>query len=224
MHGNIKKRKQVEDTILTYVKKITNDDRNVQLYKDLFKRLNNEEFDNWMLDLKNKKATLTIIAPNGEDNGISKDNNIKIAKELGYDFFQHLIITKKDGTQYKTPIKFFVVKLPIRRFQQILAKGRLVVTNTKKIDMLTGQVTSESRCSKITLPELNVLSSLGLNYTARELMKIRGGDLGASRALDNYLVTQGSVSQNEIERYAKSTLSVQSLKAYLLGLHIRSTL
>lgn len=224
MVGNIKKRKQVEDTILTYVKKITNDERNVNLYKDLFKRLSNDEFDNWMLDLKNRKTTLSVIAPNGEDNGISKENNIKVAKELGYDFFQHLTITKKDGTKYTTPIKFFIVKLPIRRFQQILSKGRLVVTNTKKVDMLTGQVTSDSRCSKITLPELNVLTSLGLNYTARELMKIRGGDLGASRALDNQLVTQGTASQTEIEKYSTTTLSVQSLKAYLLGLHIRSTL
>ena len=38
-------RKKVEEYILTWIKKITNSDFNVNLYKDMFKNMSDEEFD-----------------------------------------------------------------------------------------------------------------------------------------------------------------------------------
>jgi hypothetical protein len=222
----MKNRKKAEEFILSYIDKIDlGEKRNTKLYKDLFKGMSDNEFENFMSGLRNKTITLSMIVPNGGDVKITVENNFKIAKELGHEFFQNIRITGQvDLPDFITPIKHLTYILPIRRAAQLLSKKISIPESDKSIDMLTGQVTNKSKSSKITMPEIQMLIGMGLKDSVRELLKIRGGDIQANNAMNMMLYKQGSASQAAIEPYSSGVESTKTLKAYLNASHIKSTL
>ena len=220
------KRKQVEDLILKYISKIVTGDENVNLYKELFKSMSDKQFDEFMHKLKNKEINLSIIVPNGNKKiKVSLENNYKIAKEMGFDFFQPLIFGPDgDLPGYKTPNKYMVMKLPVKRAAQLLSKKISIPKDNKSIDNLTGQVANDSRASKLSNPELQILLGMGLEKSLIELLKMRGGDQGEQRAMTGLLYKDGMVTQNEVSRYSTGVTSTKTLKSYFIGMHIKSTL
>ncbi|EPU3829027.1 hypothetical protein ACVWU4_001008 [Campylobacter coli] len=220
------KRKQVEQLILTYIKKIVSGDDNYNLYVNLFKNMTDAEFHQFMLDLRDDKTRLQIIVPTGDEkNKVSVNNNFKIAKELGYNFFQRLVFPPTDDeVGFTTPVKHIIYKLPIRSVVQSLTKKISLPESNVRRDAMTGQVTGEDKAAKLTLPEIQVLIGLGLDKTIEELLKHRGGDLGAENALIRSLVTFGDVSQSQIAEFSTGVKSTETLKTLLLGMHINSTL
>lgn len=219
------KRKQVEDFILKFIKRIVTGKENTELYEMLFKSMNDKEFDQFMQDLRDKKATLSVIIPNGSNIKVDVKNNMKLGKELGFDFFQHLRVGATDDTPaYTTPNKYIVLKFPVKRAAQVLSKKISIPEDNTKIDTLTGQVTNNSKASKLTNPELQILLGLGLKKSIVELMKYRGGDLGGNNAMNNILFNYGSVNQDELSQYSTKVESTKTLKAYFQAMHIKSTL
>lgn len=223
---NSSKRKQVEQLILTYIKKLVTGDDNYNLYVNLFKNMTDAEFHQFMLDLKEDKTRLQVIIPTGDEkNKVSVDNNFKLAKELGYNFFQRLVFPATDDeVGFTTPVKHIIYKLPIRAVTQSLTKKISLPDSNIRRDALTGQVTGDDKSAKLTLPEIQVLIGLGLDKSIEELLKHRGGDLGAENALIKSLVTFGDVSQSQIADYGTGVKSTETLKSLLLGMHINSTL
>ena len=84
------KRQKVQDYILTYIKKIVDGNENIELYKNMFDSMTDKEFDIFMNKLKNKEIHLSIVSPNDGKVRVSVENNLKIANELGFDFYQRV--------------------------------------------------------------------------------------------------------------------------------------
>lgn len=216
------KRKQAESFILTYIDKIAAGGQNRKLYEDLFASMSDKEFDIFMQNLRDKKTTLSIIVPHDNSVKVEMDNNFKIAKELGYNFFQRLRVTDPETKEtYLTPNKYLVYRLPVKRTSQLLTKGISVPKDNKSIDMLTGQVAGDSRSSKITMPEIQMLIGMGMEEVLIELLKYRGGDMGARNAMINILYKQGRVDSKTLAEYSTGVVSTRTLKTYFLGAHIR---
>lgn len=216
------KRKKAQDTILKYIDKIAPGGYNLGLYKDLFKNMNDNDFDLFMNKLKNKKLTLQIIAPVDNSVKLNVKRNLSLGKELGYDFFQPLIIgpkgSKTDSSfigKYKTPIKYLVYDMPVRRTSQLLAKGVSVGTDNNVIDISTGQVTGDSKAAKITKPEIDLVVSMVEGTDAlTELLAVRGGDAGLANAADASISRYGKVSQKTIEPYGTGVQSTKTMEIY----------
>lgn len=221
------KRKQVEQLILSTLDKIDvgSSKDNTTYYRELFAKMTDKQFDDFMVKLRDKKITLSMIIPNGGAVKVDVENNFKIAREFGYEFIDHLkfVDVPNYGT-YITPVKYLTMMLPIRRAAQTLSKKISIPESDNKIDMLSGQVTGKSKSSKLTLPEIQILAGMGLKDSIRELVKLRGGDLGGKRAMNTYLIKTGEVSQSDVEPYTTGVKSVQVLKSYFKAIHIASTL
>jgi len=220
-------RKGAEELILKYIDKIAPGGENKKLYADLFKSMSNKQFDDFMLNLKNKKTTLCVIAP--LDSAISKKitvkNNVKLGKELGYEFFQHITV-KGDGDKppYKTPNKYLVYKLPFRRAAQTLSKKISIPKDSMSIDLTTGQVTGSSQSSKLTYPEIQMLTGMGLDKSLKELLKNRGGDVKSQNAMMNLLYKNGRVDDATLKQYEDKVVSAKTLINYWRASHIKTTL
>lgn len=220
------KRLEVENFILKYISKLVTGNENVELYKHLFNSMNDQQFNKFMEDLRDGNKFLSVIIPNGSNKiKVDINNNIKLAKELGFDFFQRLYIKNNpDLPDHLTPNKYMLLKLPVRRASQLVSKKISIPVDNKSVDMLTGQVTGKSKGAMLTNPELQILLGLGLKDSIKELMKMRGGDTGEAMAMNNMLFSQGHISQRAAESYSTEVKSKKTLKSYFNGMGIKSTL
>lgn len=220
------KRLEVEKFILNYISRLVTGNENVELYKHLFNSMNDQQFNKFMEDLRDGNKFLSVIIPNGSNKiKVDINNNIKLAKELGFDFFQRLYIKNNpDLPDHLTPNKYMLLKLPVRRASQLVSKKISIPVDNKSVDMLTGQVTGKSKGAMLTNPELQILLGLGLKDSIKELMKMRGGDTGEAMAMNNMLFSQGHISQRAAESYSTEVKSKKTLKSYFNGMGIKSTL
>lgn len=219
------KRKQVQDLILKYVGLIVSGPENVKLYEDLFASMNDQEFDKFMHRIKDGTAHISVVVPNDGKTRVTVENNFKVGKMLGYDFFQRVkVLNHPDYPDHMLPNKMLTMVLPIRRAQQLLNKKISIPEHNNDIDPLTGQVRGASKAAKLTYPEQQIMLTMNLDKSALELAKIRGGDQYASKKLNDDLFKDGTATQEQVNQYSTKPTSTQTLKRYLEGMHIRSTL
>jgi hypothetical protein len=192
------KRQIVEEYIYKYVDMVDPTGSNTDRYKRIFSKMSDAQFHDFMTKLKNKKATLYIIAPPGKVT-IELNNLFKAAKELNIDFFEQIWLTDRHtGKRYLTPNKYMVVNIPIRRLRQYLKHKMRLPNSDMKTDPLTGQVILEDRAATLSFVEVQELYAYNFKNTLLELFKIRGGDKNAYADLKNKINEVGSASLNDV--------------------------
>lgn len=218
-------RKAATAMILKYIEKILPGSPNTAFYTVRLAEMTDKEFDQFMTNLENGTEILTIKTPNLSKQKLSLDRNLAIAKELGHDFFQYLILTDPTtGEVYKTPVKYLVIDVPLRRQVQLLQSKATIPENNKHIDELSGQSTGPSKGSKISFPELQVLFAQGLDATITELIKFRGGDAQAFNAMNRSIIETGGVSIEYLSQFGTKVKSVTTLSTLLKTIHLDNTL
>ncbi len=222
----MKNRKQTEEYILKYIGKLEhNTGVNETIYRKFFARISDEEFDQWMKDLKSGAKFLTFRYPNLGKVKMSVRNNIKVCRELGYEPFQRLWVSGKEGMDpYLTPVKQLVIWLPLRRASQMIIDKISVPENKNAVDNITGQPTKSSSKAALSLTEFELIASMGLESSLVELTKVKGGDAGAFRAYNALLSQQGSASLNVVKQYGTGVEATKAMSAYLTAAHLKNTL
>ncbi len=215
-------RAKAEAFIIRYIKRLSPNSQNAALYQNFFKSMTDAAFDEFMLKLNEGKIYLSLIEPNNSQSGLSVENNLKIAEELGHNFFERLWIDGKNGEPaYLTPIPYLVVDLPVRRASQLLTKKIKVPEHNKTVDILTGQPTGDSKGAKISYPELQVCAAMGLEESMVELMKYRGGDVRGNKAYNAMLSKTGKANLTTLSNYASGVESVKTLRTFMNAMHLK---
>lgn len=224
-----KNRKAAEEVLYKWINKIDKSGYNLKIYKELFSKMSNTEFDRIATAIRDGRGTLFLYMPMESEVKLTIANNIKIAEEMGVPLFQSIKSGPKgtigeDGymPENELPNKYLVYDLTYRRTSQTLAKGISVGETGSKRDMLTGQLTGEDRSVRVTKPELEVLTGLGLEKSLVELYKIRGGDEGANNAANLMLNRTGKATQEVVNQYGTGVVSTRTLDAMFKAAHIKS--
>ncbi len=218
-------RKQVTDWFLTKLHDLQPNNKNIEFYKKYLNNLSDIEFTNLMEDLKTEKKVLPYYCANLHDEDVPLENSLKVAKQLGLELFQRIwFIDPITKVKYLTPEKYFIIHLPVRRQVQHLEKGKSVVENSDYIDNLTGQPTNVSKTAQISLPELLTLDSLGLHKSIEEMINVRGGNELAFRDAKRSLINTGKYSLQQAKELNSRPTSIETLRSFLLGMHIDSTI
>jgi len=219
-----KNRAAAEKVIYDYILKITNKE-NVETYKRLFGSMNDKAFDEFMSALASGEKYLCVYIPNFSDTGVSVERNLQIARELGYEFYQRIWIGSSDGSpEYLTPVPYMVFDLPCRRASQMLRKKIRIPESNRHVDQLSGQVTNESKGAAITYPELQILSSMGLDQSVTELIKYRGGDKRGFAAMNSMVNRFGKASLKSLANFATGVESTKTLSMLLTSAHLKNNL
>lgn len=222
MPGN---RAAAQAFILKYIYKIAPLSDNVKIYKNIFAVMTDKDFGEFIDDLESGKKFLVLIAPNFTKTGITVENNLDIAEELKHNFFERIWIEgNEEIPTYLTPIPYMILDLPNTRASQMLTKKISVPKHNKVIDSLTGQPTGESKGAKISYPELQVASAMGLNNCMIELMKYRGGDARGGAAMAGMLSKYGRATIDNLSHFASGVESTFTFKTFLTAAHLKNTL
>lgn len=218
-------RQRTEDFIIKYIEKIAPGIGNKEIYQKFFSNLSNTQFYDFMNKLEKEEINLAIFIPNSKANVVSIENNLKLAKELGYKFFSKLLISgKEDLPDHMTPVEYLILDLPFRRASQIISKKIKIPKSNRIVDSLSGQPTGVSKGAKISYPELLILASMGLDNSIKEMISIRGGDNKAFLVYNNFIDKYGKVTLNSLENFKSIVKSTSTLKTFLTAMHIKTTL
>lgn len=222
MPGN---RKAAEQQILADIEAILPGSQNPQYYQILFAGMDDEAFDHFMLELEKGDLTLTIIAPNFAKQRLEVSRNFALGKQWGVVFMERIWMDDGDGTPpYLSNDPYPVMEVTGRRQAQLLDKKISVAEDAKSVDDLTGQPTGRSKGSKISFPELQLLAAQGLDDSIIEAIKYRGGDTKGYNAFVDSLSGSGGVSLKAIQGMAGQVESTQTLRTFLLCMHVTSTI
>lgn len=210
-------RKAAEAFILRIIGSISNHPENVGFYKEKFAKMSDAEAVKFYDDLIEGKIFLSIVEPNMTDRPeVDRRKIVDIAEELGIKFEQRLWIEGKAGLpNHLTPIKFPVYLVPARRASQSLTKKISVPPHTKVRDLLTGQVTGESKGASVSGPENQLMGAMGAERAAIEMGKYRGGDARGEAALVALLSKTGRASQAVLEGFSSGVQVTKALQTFL---------
>lgn len=225
-----KNRKAAEKVILDVIDSIHPGNPNVALYQQLFdpkspKYVDHLQFDHWMTRLRNKEGALVYVDPPGSKFPIDVNRNInELGPKYGIQFFQQLWYQDDSGEWFLTPNAYLILPFPVRRQAQLLVEKISIPENNHSIDDFSGQVTGDSKGSKISYPELSLLKAFGLSKTIEEFMHWRGGDVKGNRLMNQQILKTGGASMDALSPYAGEVGSTRTLRNILFALHYDNTL
>lgn len=223
MPGN---RRAFEQLVLKTINDMTEHKENLQFYRDKFASMDDAQFDQFVSDLKAGKMKLSIVEPNSSTKKpVPTSRIMEIGESLGYKYMQKLYVEGKDDMPtYQSEVEYPVFMAPVRRASQLLAKKISVPPHTKVRDILTGQVTGESKGATISGPENQLLGAMGAMSSAIEMNKYRGGDLKGEAALVAMLSKYGRASQTVLEQFASGVQVNTAVKTFLTAAMHRTNL
>lgn len=219
------KRKKQQDFIINWISKIVPNIDHKSVYMKFFDTMTDSEFSKWMQDIYEEKKNLVCFIPNLADSGVSVENNVLVAKELGIDFFQQLWIQDDEtGRVRLTPVPYMVLQLPYRKAAQTVLKKSSIPPNMKTVDATSGQPTGDSKGARMSLPEVNIAMAMGLDNLTLEYMKYRGGDLGGYAAMNAMLAKTGSTNMASLKQFSTKVESIKTMNILLTCALLKSNL
>lgn len=223
-------RQAAEAVILDVVSSVCPGNPNIALYQDRFNPkspnyITNPQFHDWMERIRNGTGAIPYIDPPGSKFKIDVERNVHVlGKKYGINFYQQLWYQDDNGEWFLTPNVYLILPLPVRRQAQLLVEKISIPEHNHSIDDFTGQVTGDSKGSKISLPELGLLKAFGLSRTIEEFMHWRGGDVKGYRLMNQQIMKNGGVSMDALAPYAGEVASTASFRNILLAMNYTTTL
>ena len=179
----MKNRKKAESVFLARISKLAKNQVNTEMYKKFFASLSDAGFAKLIKDIS-EGVVLPFYSANMGDVPIEIKDVFAVGDDLGINFFERLWITDPvTGVKYLSTEEYMVIDMAVRRQRQHLVKGKSVNVDDRHTDSMTGQAMGNgvSRTSRLSLPEITILSAGGHDSTVEELIKVRGGDTAAYR-------------------------------------------
>ena len=222
MAGN---RKAFEKIVLGFMGEITNGQRNKKIYESLFKRLNDDQFEQFVQSLENGGCLSIWMSNWDKKEDLNFDLAVELCKKYGVALETQLVIFDEDsGLEIVTPETYIVGTAEARKQRQMLVKKFGAAKDDIRTDDLTGQVIGDSRGAGISNPELQVLLTLGLPTVAMELADVRGGDQGALNVYRTELIETGTTNVKNALKRGSGVKSLSTAHFLLRGRHISNNL
>lgn len=217
------KRKKIQDLVLSVVSTIDPSGTNHERYKQKFETMSDNQFTKFMKAIESGDEQLYMYAPNLK-NTITIDTLKAGAEIVKLPIQDHLWLTDPvSNTKYKTPQKYIILKLPVRRVKQFLMDKLSVPEGDTKTDLLSGQVVKPDKSSAISLIEMQTIANKGLDKSILEFIKVRGGDIHAYADFKAQLEETGKVDVSSIGTDSTPRSTVVA-GVYLKAMHIDNNL
>lgn len=186
--------------------------------------LSDDDFHQFMLDIKARKNYIPFVAPGFKDHGVTLRNNFAVAESLGVQFFQPILYTDR-----ATGVKFYtepalILDLPLKRQIQTRESGISVPGSKMITDDMTDQVVGDAKASSITSPESTGAIARGMTNILGEFMGVRGGNLQANRTFERDLMQTGRGSLHAAMRDGSRAKASDTFSVILKCMHFKNNI
>lgn len=197
--------------------------RTTQFYQNAFDKMSEEQIEEFAKRMIRGEETVVVYRENGKKSPISRSDKFKLAKSWGLNIFERVWVDDRVNPVYLSKPRP-ILYCPTRRQAQILDDKKSLPVTSNVIDELTGQAAGDSKGSSLSNPELQVMMGFNLDMCVVELMKLRGGDITAFRAMNKSIDQTGGASIEALMKLGSDAESTATLRSYLLGMHLNTTL
>lgn len=229
-----KNRKAFIETVEKMLKEIDPQNKSIPVLVERLKTISTAQFEQFIEELRNgildepnydkPRQLIPIVVPNGAKTAITTERNKKLLEKWGVPYFER--VWRRDpatNTMYLTNQPHIILISPIARQAQTLEKKISYSESDRVLDSRTNAPANSVAGSGFSGPELHSLLSRGHTETARELMKFRGGDDKAYRAMTQSLYETASFSMDSYPDITRAK-STDVVSMYLKASHIGNDL
>lgn len=226
MADNKEKRAKIEKFLYGLLSTIDPSGVNLNKYKSMFAKMNDDQFANWMnAFLADDKSNIRIdIEEFGNDNRKLKFENVeKAAEYVGVPLFEYVYVPHVSSDP-KHPIrtreKVLVGNLNIKRPQQLVTKKTGYTLSDTDRDEMSGAAKGESRGGTTTGVENELLAGVGADKIISEFLGVRGDNVAEYDNMLQAISETGSVKLEDIKtsKYDKPTLLKADILLKCMGL------
>lgn len=194
---------------------------NVAYWKKKLEAMSDAEMDQLVDDIDSGQFFFSVVVPNFKNLSLSVEELMEIGEKMGHKFLEHVWLTDKTtGICYLSNDPYLIIDMMCRRQSQTLLNKIGLSTDNSSIDTLSGQVTGDSKSSRLSFVELQILNFSGCDRTIEELAKPRGGDRAAAANLEKQILDTGVGSLDAPGMQTGSVKSVDTQGAIFTAMHL----
>lgn len=187
--------------------------------------LSNAQFAQKMQEWGEGKGSPVAVLPNLTSNVVTVDHLKSVADKWKVNMYQRILMADPDtGRSFLSPLKYMILKIGVVRLSQMQETKQSIPEDNMSVDELTGQVTGDSKGSRLSFPELGNMASGGHDCGIVELISTRGGDEAANRQLEYDIETTGVGSLARASAAGEGTTITHNFATFLRVAHIDTTL
>ena len=183
---------------------------NLKRFKEKVEPMSDKKFVEYVSRLRDETENLEAYFAN-LDSKMDMDGFMVAAERVGAKIYHKLVL--KDpitGKTFTTPYAYPVLRIPVRRAQQDISKKISVTKSDRKIDAMTGQMAGDDKSSSLSMPEIQIGRTRGLDKCLNELVNVRGGNVRGYMEMKQSLEETGSSKQDSIDPSYKTRVSVMT--------------
>lgn len=217
-----KQRQEAESLIYRVLDAADNSKTNSDYYRKIFSSMNDEDFMKFCqrrLPFRFHQELFKVEPKMHEIIDAFKilDKPLLERVKLPY------VYINKDGEPVETQ-ECLVIYIHLKRMKQMLTKKNSTAINIEQRDMKTGLLTGKDKGGKETDREFESLAVMGLEYTMDEFARPKADAMSAMTQMSNIIMSQGFVSEKDLDIAKDDSLGKNILNVYLIGAHIHSNL
>jgi sRNA-binding regulator protein Hfq len=172
--------------------------KNVERWTNFLGSLSDEDFDNFMQALRDKKTRISVVLPNGTST-MTTNTAVELAKKYDVQLFSRVYLhDMHTNRKYLSKYPMMIINLPVRRLSQYLFHKISLPDGDRHINPVTGQVIPPDKGAALSAVETQILASKGLEVSVLELIKIRSGDMNAYNSLKFNIEQTGTASMADL--------------------------
>ena len=220
-------RKSMENLIYRVFSAMDPTGKNTEKYKEKFKKMNDKQFESFMVHMFNDHRSFLILEMETYVNEPTMDTLDNAAKELGIDFYETVCFphmstdpNKPFTTRFPVPVGF----LHCKRLQQMKRKKNSTSTSIESRDVKTGQVVGKDKNSRSSDVENYAMMSYGAREATKEFMSFRSDDLAMKTEAYSSIYKDGYVDMNELTNDPMNKKTLNTFNVYMICMGLMTDL
>ena len=216
-----KQRQQAEELIYKIYDTVDPSKTNSDYYRKIFATMNDDDFLKFCkrrLPFRFHNSVFKVEPKMYDIIDAFKTLNVPLLEKVKLPY----VYKNPNGEPVETQ-ECMVIYIHLKRMKQMLTKKNNNAMNIENRD-ITGRLVGEVKGGQETDREFESLATMGLDWTMDEFARPKADALGAMTQMSNVILTNGFVSDKDIQVSIDDSMGKNMLNAYLLGAHITSNL
>lgn len=215
-----KKRKEIEDLVISSMDVLDKSKTNSDYYKEIFARMSDTQFEKFIAKRFPFKFHYrpSVVEPSMDD--VTKALNY-IGVPLMEKVYEPNVYVNKDGVPVNTK-ECLVVYIHHKPVQQFITKKNKWSIDTSNRDMKTGRLVGGDKGAVTSDREFESMAVQGMDDTMKEFYTIKADSMAAKNLANNIIGTTGMLRLEDVPVDIDDSLSKNLMNVYMIGAHINS--